>query len=320
MNILKKILVAVAIYAIAFSALAAETKIRIWVGWAPGGPVDIQARILQKHIQLANPNTTVIVEYHPGANGGLGLLKFSKHKESGEFVNFYIDTPNILISRFITKTNKVDLEQEIKIASLIGTEQMLVVTSKQSNITSIQDLRNSNKTVINYGSSGLGSLSHLTTAYLESVVKKDYNHVPYKGSAPVFIDLVNGNLDLFSVFYSLGSVQVADQRVTAIAITGKRRNPALPDVPTLDEQGIKNYPMSAWTAIFVNNNANVQQQQAAIDIVNRTLSNSTVQEEYAKRGVIVDTEHTDNPEQWWKQEIRKYKNLSKLPQFKDLAQ
>jgi tripartite-type tricarboxylate transporter receptor subunit TctC len=260
------------------------------------------------------------VEYHPGSNGGLGLLKFSKHKESGEFVNFYIDTPNILISRFITKTNKVDLEQEIKIASLIGTEQMLVVTSKQSNITSIQDLRNSNKTVINYGSSGLGSLSHLTTAYLESVVKKDYNHVPYKGSAPVFIDLVNGNLDLFSVFYSLGSVQVADQRVTAIAITGKRRNPALPDVPTLDEQGIKNYPMSAWTAIFVNNNANVQQQQAAIDIVNRTLSNSTVQEEYAKRGVIVDTEHTDNPEQWWKQEIRKYKNLSKLPQFKDLAQ
>lgn len=320
MNTLKKILVAVTIYAIAFSALASETKIRIWVGWVPGGPIDIQARILQKHIQLTNPNTTVIVEYHPGAGGVTGLLKFAKHKEHDNFVNFFIDAPSILISRFITKTNKVDPEQEIKIASLIGTEQMLIVTSKQSNIASVQDLRNSNKAVINYGSSGIGSLSHLTTAYLESVVKKDYNHVPYKGSAPVFVDLINGNLDLFSVFYSLGSVQVADQRVTAIAITGKRRNPALPDVPTLDEQGIKNYPMSAWTAIFVNNNDNVQQQQAAIDIVNRTLSNSAVQEEYARRGVVVDTEHKDNPEQWWKQEISKYKNLSKLPQFKDLAQ
>lgn len=319
MNTLKKLLLAIATYTIAFSAMAADSKIRIWVGWAPGGPVDIQARILQKHIQLANPNTTVVVEYHPGANGGLGLSKFSKHKESGDFVNFYIDTPNILISRFITKTNKVDVEQEIKIASLIGTEQMLIVTSKQSNITSIQDLRNSSKPVINYGSSGLGSLSHLTTAYLESIVKKDYNHVPYKGSAPVFTDLINGNLDLFSVFYSIGSVHVADQRVTAIAITGKQRNPSLPNVPTLDEQGIKNYPMSAWTAIFVNHNDNVQ-QQAAIGMINRTLTNSSVREEYATRGVTIDTEHKANPVQWWEQEIKKYKNLSTLPQFKDLTQ
>jgi tripartite-type tricarboxylate transporter receptor subunit TctC len=315
----KKILTALTICLVAASAAASDsTKIRIWVGWAPGGPVDIQARILQKHILMYQPDSTVIVEYHPGANGGIGLSKFTRHTESGEFVNLYIDTPNILISKFITKTNKVDLSQEIRIGTVIGVEQMLIMTSKQSGINSIYDLRSSQKSVINYGSSGIGSLSHLTTAYIESVVKQNYNHIPFKGSAHVFPDLINGNLDMFSVFYSIGSTHVLSQRVNAIAITGKQRNAALPQVPTLEEQGIKNYPLTAWTAIFLNNNDTPQHQQRVVDIINKILTSAAAQEEYAARGIIVDTDHKINPNRWWQQEIKNYKAFAKLPQFQDL--
>lgn len=316
----KKILTALTICLVAASATAADSvKIRLWVGWAPGGPVDIQARILQKHILMYQPDSTVIVEYHPGANGGIGLSKFTRHTEPGEFVNLYIDTPNILISKFITKTNKVDLLREIRIGTVIGVEQMLIMTSKQSGINSIHDLRSSQKSVINYGSSGIGSLSHLTTAYIESVVKQDYNHIPFRGSAPVFPDLISSRLDMFSVFYSVGLPHVLSQQVNAIAITGKQRNAALPHVPTLEEQGIKNYPLTAWTAIFVNNNDNPQRQQQAIDVINKTLIKAATQEEYANRGIIVDTDNKVNPDRWWQQEIKNYRNFATLPQFQDLA-
>jgi tripartite-type tricarboxylate transporter receptor subunit TctC len=320
MNVIKKIFALLAIWCWAISAAAADpTKIKIWIGWAHGGPVDIQARLLQKHIQLADPAAVVVIEYHPGSNGGLGLSKFMRHTESSDFVNLYMDTPNILISRFITKTNKIEVEQEVKMGTLIGQEQMLILTSKQSGINSIQDLRSSSKSFVNYGSSGVGSVSHLTTAYLEPFVKQNYNHIPYKGSAAVFPDLINGNLDLFSVFYSSGSVYVIDQRVNAIAITGKRRNSALPNVPTLEEQGIRNYPISAWTAMFVNPNDNLRLQQQAIATINKVLTNSNVQDEYAGRGILIDTEHKLDPNKWWQGEIKKYQTLANLPQFRDLA-
>ena len=320
MTFFRKIFAALILCVLSASVLANEgSKIRLWVAWAPGGPVDIQARMIQKHLLATDPSATVIVEYHPGSNGGLGLAKFMRHNEPGEYVNLFVDTPNILISKYITKTNKLDIEQDIRIGTVIGVEPMLIVTSKQSGILSIQDLRNSTKPILNYGSSGLGSASHLTTAFLEASLKKTYNHVPYKGSAPVFTDLINGNLDLFSVFFSLGSAQALDQRVNAIAVTGKRRSALLPNVPTLEEQGVRNFPISAWTAVFVNPNDNQQSQQRAIAAVNKVLAMPAVQEEFAGRGIAVDTEHKKDPNSWWQGEIRKYQNLATLPQFRDLA-
>lgn len=299
------------------TAHAETIKIRFWMPFAAGGPGDQQVRVLQKYLQEQNPNFVTTIEFKPGAGGSVGQKHFASLGKS-EYVELLLDAPTVLVNRYLTKSHTLDLNKDLEIFMPIGNAQMLVLVPASSDINNIQGLRNTKKNPINYGSSGIGSVSHFTSAYLENYIDKPMNHIPYKGSGPVYPDLIAGRLDLFSVFFSSGIEQVAGNNVKAIAITGNKRHPRLPNVATLDEQGIKNFPIDPWWALFTNPNNDPVKQQAVQQALIKILMDKSTQKNYLDDGIVVDENAIRNPKPWFDRQITVFQNLAKDPKFANL--
>jgi tripartite-type tricarboxylate transporter receptor subunit TctC len=299
------------------TAMADPLKIRLWSAFPPGGPTDQQIRILQKHLQEQNPEFAVTVEYKTGAGGVIGLNHFAKLEKSGQ-VEILMDAPNILVTKYMTKTHSLDLHKDIEILMPIGNTQMLILVPESSEINSLDDLRKSKKDTIVYGSSGLGTASHFTSAFLENYINKKMIHVPYKGSALVFTDLIAGRLDLFSVLFGGGVEQVTGNKVKAIGITGPVRNPRLPNVKTLDEQGAKNFPVNPWFALFVHPQNDPVQQRRVQQALLKILQDPAIQKNYQLEGLTIDTAGLKDPKNWFTNQEKIYQNLAQDPRFADL--
>jgi len=317
MTYIAKFLLTVMIMLTAMAAQSEPLKVRVWSGWAPGGPIDRQVRLLQKYLQQ-DPNTQVIVEYKTGAAGALALNHFVNLVPS-DYVELLIDAPGMLITGLITKTHKVDLVNDIQILLPIGHTPMLLLTPVSLGITSIDDLRKTKKFPIIYASSGVGSASHFTTAYLDNYIKKEFVHVPYKGSAAVYPDLLAGRVDLFSVLFNDGVEYTSTGKLNAIGITGSSRHPRLPNVRTLEEQGIKNFPINPWFAVFTHTKNNSEKTKQVHHALKKILSDPEIQKSYLDTGVFVTKSGLDNPLTWWQGQIDIYTKLSKEPKFSDLA-
>jgi len=299
------------------TVMAEPIQIRFWSAFAPGGPNDQQIRILQRYLQEQNPDFVVTVEYKPGAGGTVGLNHFSKLDRSNQ-VDILLEASSILVGKYMTKTHTVDLNKDIEILMPLGNTQMLILVPESSPINSLDDLKKSKKDPISYGSSGLGTTSHLTSAYLENYINKKMIHVPYKGSAPVFQDLIAGRLDLFSVLYSGGIEQVTGNKVKAIGITGSVRNARLPNVKTLEEQGLKNYPINPWFALFVHPKNDPVQQRRVQQALLKILQDPAIQKNYQLEGITIDNAGLKDPKAWLERQDKLFQNLSRDPRFADL--
>jgi tripartite-type tricarboxylate transporter receptor subunit TctC len=298
-------------------AMAEPIKIRFWSAFPPGGPTDQQIRILQKYLQEQNPEFVITVEYKPGAGGAIGLNHFAKLEKSGQ-VEILMDAPNMLVGKYMTKTHSLDLHKDIEILMPIGNTQMLILVPESSDINDLVDLNKSKKDTIVYGSSGLGTASHFTSAYLENYTNKKMVHVPYKGTAPVFTDLIAGRLDLFSVLFNGGVEQVTGNKVKAIGVTGPVRNARLPNVKTLEEQGLKNYPINPWFALFVNLKNDPVQQRKVQQALLKILQDPAIQKSYQNEGVNIDSASIKDPKSWFVRQDKLYQSLSRDPRFADL--
>jgi tripartite-type tricarboxylate transporter receptor subunit TctC len=298
-------------------AFAQTTTVKFISGWSPGGPVDSQIRFLQKHMEKIDPSVNVIVEYKPGAAGVIAVNHFAQTEPADGTVNLLLDATGILITKYIIKTNKHDLD----ILLPIGHTQMLLVAPTQSSLNNIGDIKKLSKSHITYASSGVGSISHLTSAYLESYLpNKEFIHVPYKGTAAVYPDLITGRTDLFSVLFTDGIEQVLSDKVKPLAITGNTRHPKLPNIMTLAEQGIYNYPLDPWFAIFTHPSNNSVQVTKVKNLLKKILLDPSIQKEYLQNGLVVDQYNIEYPEQWFKNQNRIYQQLAKYSKFTSLDQ
>lgn len=299
------------------TAWADTLKIRIWSGWPPGGPVDQQIRLLQKYLSQA-PNTQVIVEYKTGASGVIGLNHFVS-LEPNEYVELLLDASGIMITGLITRAHSVDITKDLRILAPIGHTQMLLLSSKASGLKSIADLRDTTKKSIIYASSGMASISHFTTAYLNNYIDQELVHVPYKGTNAVYPDLFEGRVDMFSVLANDGIEHLLSNKVSAIGITGRTRHPRLPHVPTLEEQGIRNYPIDPWFAVFAhprNDPSRLLQTQL---IIRGILNNHANQRAYLDQGIMVSKTGIQDPNKWLSDQLAVYRTLAKDPRFANLS-
>jgi tripartite-type tricarboxylate transporter receptor subunit TctC len=303
------------------TVMAEPVHIRFWSAYAPGGPNDQQIRILQRYLQEQNPEFVITVEYKIGAGGTVGLNHFAKLDKSidkSNQVDILLEAFGILVRKYMTKTNTVDLNKDIEILMPLGNTQMLILVPESSPVNSLDDLKKSKKDSLSYGSAGLGSTGHLTSAYLENYINKKMIHVPYKGSAPVFQDLIAGRLDLFSVLYSGGIEQVIGNKVKAIGITGSVRNARLPNVKTLEEQGLKNYPIDPWYALFVHPKNDPVQQRRVQQALLKILQDPAIQKNYQLEGISIDNAGLKDPKAWLDRQDKLFQNLARDPRLADL--
>ncbi|HET7730471.1 MAG TPA: tripartite tricarboxylate transporter substrate binding protein [Usitatibacter sp.] len=235
---------------LALPALAAwpEKPIKVMIGYAPGGSTDVVARLLAPKLgeKLGQP---VIIENKPGAAGDFAAELMLQAPADGytlmmTTVAVHALNPGLLKQKFHP------LDDFTPIA-LVCSYPMIMIGSPQSTFKTPQELKQqSDKDPMFYSSSGVGSPGHLSGELLVRALGANLTHVPYKGGSPSVMAIMSGEAQVN--FATLPAVvpQIRGGKVRAIALASKQRNPAVPDVPTLEELGLRDFDVGTWSGLI----------------------------------------------------------------------
>ena len=222
--------------------------IRFLVGFTPGGTNDIVARALA--IKLTESmGQTVVVENRPGANTAIATELCARAVPDGHTI--LINSQGHATNPALTKLS-FDPVGDFAFISLLAEAQQLVVVHPSFPPKTVRELIAFSKQrpgQINYASSGTGTTIHLSGELFQFMTGIKWVHIPYKGGAPAVVDMLAGQTSL--MFGSMPTViQFArNGKLRAIAVTGAKRAPATPDIPTVAESGVPGYEVTAWYGV-----------------------------------------------------------------------
>ncbi len=235
-------LAAVALFGLVSLAHAAfpDKPVKIMVGFPAGGPLDAHARLLAERLGqvLGQP---VIIDYKAGAGGTVGAEFVAKSAPDG-YTLLMANTGTMVINPAVyTKLGYSTLKDFAPIARTAQQPLALVVNPevKANTVQELVALAKKNPGKLNYGSAGNGGISHLVPEMFKTSTGTFIVHIPYRGSAPAFTDLLGGQVQMMAESIPQASQYVKQGKLRALAVTGRERNAALPDVPTFAEAGIK---------------------------------------------------------------------------------
>lgn len=225
---------------------------RLIVPYPPGGVTDVAGRLAGEILskKLGQP---VVVENRPGANGMIGSQHVASAAPDG--YTLLLNGLGGMVLPMATVTGlPLDTARAFTPIGQMAEFINVLIVRAESPIRSVNDLisaaRARSKDGLNYGSNGIGTSVHLTTAFFAQRTDTNLLHVPYKGSGEMLIDVVNGNLD-FS-FSNLPPVMglIRKGSIRAIAVTSSYRSNQLPDVPTMAEQGVADFDVTSWLGLY----------------------------------------------------------------------
>ena len=224
--------------------------IRIIVGLAAGGATDVMARLVAQKMS-ENLRTTVFVENKAGGIFVPALRELTSSPPDGHTL-FFIST-STLITQPLHPDYPFDLTKLTPVTQ-VATGPLILVARKDLPIKSIRELidhANKNPAKLTFGAGGgTGSSLYLATELLKSKTGIKVMIVPYKGAGPALNDLLGGHIDAMFDAMPVMVTQAKAGKVTPLAVTGTKRSPALPDVPTVMESGVPDYEISGWFGIL----------------------------------------------------------------------
>lgn len=224
---------------------------RMLVGFPPGGTSDILARTISARLGAAL-GQPVIVENRPGASGNIAAEYVAKAVPDG--YTLIMGTTSLAISQSLYAKLQYDLVRDLAPVTQAANYTNLLVVHPSLPVTSVQELialARSKPGALHFGSAGNGTPPHMTGAMFNGHANVKLEHVPYKGGAPAITDLIGGQISIMfdNVPPLLPHVKAGKMR--ALAVTSLRRIAALPDIPTLDEAGLKGFDSVGWNGVFV---------------------------------------------------------------------
>jgi tripartite-type tricarboxylate transporter receptor subunit TctC len=225
--------------------------ITVVVPFAAGGPTDALARILCQRMGEAL-GQQMIVENVGGAGGTIGVAKVARAAPDGYTLSFtHMGTLAVNIALY--KSLPYDSQKDFEPIGLGGTNPMVLVTKKDlpaKTFAEFQAYVKANEKKVQYGMAGIGAASHLGGLMLNSMMKVDVLEIPYKGTGPALNDLVSGQFD-YMVDQAVNVLpQIKSGNIKALGVSTTRRLSQLPDVPTIDESGLKGYEVTIWNGFF----------------------------------------------------------------------
>jgi tripartite-type tricarboxylate transporter receptor subunit TctC len=221
--------------------------VTILVAFTPGGPSDVLSRIVGKRLNeiLHQP---FIIENRPGAGGNIAAEQAAKAAPDG--YTLLMGNNSILATNAaLYKKVNYDAEKDFIPISLIGTQANILVVNPAVPANSMAELialAKASPGTINFASSGHGAAAHLAGELFRTEAKVNIVHVAYKGAAPALQDVIGGHVQM--MFATAASVigLIKEKRVRALAVTTPKRTALLPDLPTLDELGLKDFDATTW--------------------------------------------------------------------------
>jgi tripartite-type tricarboxylate transporter receptor subunit TctC len=263
--------------------------VTVLLPFAAGGTVDFVARILAPKLGTAL-NQSIIIENHGGAGGTIATGMLARAKPDG--YTLMIDHLGLTFSAALYDHLPYDTARDILPLAYIGATPNVLVVTKNLPVKSMKDfleLAKSKPGSVTYGSGGVGSAGHLPMVVLESDTGVKMTHVPYKGSGPAINDLVTGRIQAMLLTIPAVMPFINSGMVRPIATSGKQRTPALPNVPTIAESGVKNFDYAPWYGFFAPAGTPPEVVRKLHDTINEALSDPDIVAKLGKQGIEVKT-------------------------------
>ena len=240
----------VTLSASAFAAAYPDKPITFVVPSAAGGSPDVLSRLITT--QLArDTGATLVIENRPGAAGNIGITLVKRAAADGYTVG-YGNINTLAVNRSLFKRLPYDVDQDLTpVAHLFDLYNALIVPA-DSPVKTVQDLIDRARKQpgqLSYGASGVGTTGHMGGELFKSMAKVDVMFVPYNGGPAAIQDLLGGRLDYLFVNTSEAAPLVKAGKVRAIGVSSLKRLPLMPEVPTLDEAGVKGYETVSWGGV-----------------------------------------------------------------------
>jgi tripartite-type tricarboxylate transporter receptor subunit TctC len=236
---------------VAFAQTYPSKPVRVIIPYPPGSTPDIVGRTVSTKLQesLGQP---FVVENRTGAGGNIGAEAVAKAPADGHTLLIGINGP-AAINKYLYKNLSYDSDKDLLPVSLLASSpQMLVVTPavEAANFKSFIDYLKRNPGKLSYGSVGSGSASHLTMELLKNDARVFVVHIPYKGFPPAVTDMLSGNIETMFAIIPAVLPQVRAGKLKALAVTGLKRSPMAPDVPSVAELGYPQLESLAWIGLL----------------------------------------------------------------------
>jgi tripartite-type tricarboxylate transporter receptor subunit TctC len=219
-----------------------DKPIKVIVGFPAGGPLDQHARLLSDKLQtlLGQP---VLVDYKPGAGGSVGAEAVAKSAPDGYTLMLANTGVMVINGPLYSKLGYSTLKDFVPVARTAMQPLALLVNNAvpAANLGEFIAYARNNPGKLNYGSAGNGGISHLVPEMFKSATGLFMVHIPYRGSAPAFTDLMGGQVQFMAESIPQAANYHKQGKVRALAVTSRERNPALPDIPTAIESGLKGF-------------------------------------------------------------------------------
>lgn len=250
--ILAALLTAVPAYAADSAATYPSKAIRFIVPFPPGGGNDTIARLVGQQMS-ASMGQQIMVDNRPGAAGALGAQIAATAPADG-YTIFLAGVGSHGLNPNLRKKLPYDAVKDFDAVSLIASAPLLVVVHPSLPVKSVKELvalARAKPGAINYASNGAGGSSHMAVELFNMMTATKMLHVPYKGLSPALTDLLAGEVQVMFSSAVAMLPQVKAGRLRAIAMTGDRRSPAIPDIPTVAEAGVPGYATGSWYGVVV---------------------------------------------------------------------
>ena len=245
---------ALGLLSVAAAAQTFPTKtITIVVPFSAGGPTDRVARDLAEAMRKPLGGATIVVDNTVGAGSSIGSNKVAKANPDGYTILLnhiaMASMPNLL------RNMQFKIDSDFEYLGMINDVPMTVITRPSmpaKNFKELRDWLNANKGKVNLGNAGVGSASHLCGLMFQNAVQVDMTSIPYKGTAPAMTDLIGGQIDLMCDQTTNTTAQIEAKKVIAYGVTTAKRltTPALKDIPTLQEDGLKGFEVTIWHGLY----------------------------------------------------------------------
>jgi len=277
------------------SSVAWPSKpIRLIAPFPPASTADVIGRVFgQKMSQrLGQP---VVVDNRVGASGNLGADAIAKAAPDGYTIGIVTSSTHAVAVSLSSKLPYDPLKDFTPITMLANSPYVLVLYPgvPAKDVKELVALAKAKPGTLNYGSAGPASLAHLAGALFANLTNTQITHVPYKSSAQSVIDMISGRLEMQFATIAPTLANIRANQVRALAVTGRKRSDALPDVPTMDEAGVKGYEATLWFALVgpagLPAPIAAKLNREAIDILN----SPEMKETLAQQGLVPDPSTPD---------------------------
>lgn len=262
--------------------------VKLVVGYAAGGPVDMAARVFAP-VLGRELGQNVIVENRPGAAGAMGGASVAKAAPNGAEL-FFAASPTLTITPHVMKTMPLDVRKDLAPVAPILTYANVLVVNNDLPVKTVPELiayARAHPGKLAYGSAGMGASNHLSGELFAQRTQTQMTHVPYRGNAPAMADVMGGQIQM--MFDIIGSARgyIDGQKVRPLAVTSRERNPSLPDLPSMAELGVPNYDVGGWFGLYGPQGMAPDLMRRLATATGKALQDGELRKRWAEQGYVV---------------------------------